>query len=69
MNSIDYSPIAPILGDKYITILICTSGILGLLFALYQYLKIRKIKIYEYGHSFELLENQRWDRTVINITT
>jgi H+-translocating diphosphatase len=68
MNSIDYSPIAPILGDKYITILICTSGILGLLFALYQYLKIRKIKIYEYGHSFELLENQRWDREkLINV--
>ena len=62
MNSTDYSPTAPILGDEYITILICTSGILGLLFALYQYLKIRKIKIYEDEHSFELLENQRWDR-------
>jgi len=63
MNSTDYSPIAPILGDKYITILICSSGILGLFFALYQYLKIRKIKIYENDHYFELLENQRsWDR-------
>jgi inorganic pyrophosphatase len=68
MNSIDYSPIAPILDDKYITIFICTSGILGLFFALYQYLKIRKIKIYEDEHSFELLENQRWDRQkLINV--
>jgi inorganic pyrophosphatase len=68
MNSIDYSPTAPILDDKYITIFICTSGILGLFFALYQYLKIRKIKIYEDEHSFELLENQRWDRQkLINV--
>ena len=43
----NFSPSVPVLNDKYVTILICTSGFLGLLFALYQYLKIRKIKVYQ----------------------
>ena len=56
MNTTDYSPIPPILGDKSVTGLICTSGIVGLFFALYQYSKIRKIKIY--GNQGYLLEEQ-----------
>jgi len=62
MNTTDYSPIPPILGEKYVTGLIFTSGIIGLFFALYQYLKIRKIKIYEDEVYHPLEEGNSFDR-------
>ena len=62
-----YSPLPPILGDQYITILIVISGILGLIFALYQFMKIRKIKIYN-NELYNELNNNSWDRdTLINV--
>ena len=55
----EYSPIPPVLGDEYITILVVISGILGLTFAVYQFMKIRKIKIYDQAQYREL-NNDGW---------
>ena len=55
-----YTPNAPILSDEYVTILICVSSGVGLLFALYQYLKIRRINIYSrLDDSYSMIEENR----------
>jgi len=55
-----FTPVAPILSDEYATILICVSGGVGLLFALYQYLKIRRINIYSrFDDEYSMIEENR----------
>ena len=55
-----YTPNAPILSEEYATILICLSGGVGLLFALYQYIKVRRINIYSYfDDQYSMIEDNR----------
>ena len=59
-----YTPNAPILSEEYATILICLSGGVGLLFALYQYIKVRRINIYSHFHDqySRMEENRGYNR-------